>query len=144
VRDRAGRAASEGRFRHRGRWYVLALVAALVLGAVAAVPVFAAAEEKAFEAQVVGGKPVPDGKYPFMAALEGRFPQEPGGEPSPQFQQFCGGSLVDRGHVMTAAHCVEFIGRPGDLPLEDVRVSVCETSRSIPVGGPPTSLTTWR
>lgn len=76
--DRVWRVVSEGRFGHRGRWYVLALLAALVLGVVAAVPVLAAAEKKGFEAQVVGGKPVPDGKYPFMAALEGRFPQEPG------------------------------------------------------------------
>ena len=81
MRDRVGRAASEERFRHRGRWNVLALVAALVLGAVAAVPVFAAAEEKAFEAQVVGGKPVPDGKYPFMAALEERSRDEGASHP---------------------------------------------------------------
>src|SRR5687768_16573180 len=66
LRDSGGRTVSEGRFRHRGRWYVLALVAALVFGAVAAVPAFASAEEKAFEPRVVGGKPVPEGKYPFM------------------------------------------------------------------------------
>ncbi len=105
---------------------MLALVAALVSGLVAAVPVLGADEEKAFEAQVVGGKPVPDGKYPFMAALEGRFPEEPGGEPSPStpFQLFCGASLVDRIHVMTAAHCADFLGRPGGLRLEDFRVVV--------------------
>ena len=127
VSDRVWRVVSEGRFGHRRRWYVLALLAALVLGVVAAVPVLAAAEKKGFEAQVVGDKPVPDGKYPFMAALEGRFPQEPGGEPSPPFQLFCGGSLVDRSHVMTAAHCVDFIGRPGGLPLEDFRVIIGRT-----------------
>jgi secreted trypsin-like serine protease len=128
-RDSGGRTVSEGRFRHRGRWYVLALVAALVLGAVAAVaavPAFAAAEEKAFEARVVGGKPVPDGKYPFMAALEERSRDE-GGQPSP-FQQYCGGSLIDRNHVITAAHCVEFIGGgPGGLPLRDFRVVIGRT-----------------
>jgi secreted trypsin-like serine protease len=127
VRDRAGRTVVyEGRFRRRGRWYVLALVAALVFCLVAGVPVFAADEENVYEPQVVGGKPVPDGKYPFMASLEGRFPEEPGGEPLP-FQQFCGGSLIDRNHVMTAAHCVVFIGEGGGLPLEDFQVVVGRT-----------------
>jgi secreted trypsin-like serine protease len=95
MRGRAVQVVSEGWFGNPGRRYVLALVAALVLGLVAVVPVFAADEGNAFEAQVVGGKPVPDGKYPFMAALEGRFPEEPGGEPTPStpFQQFCGASV---------------------------------------------------
>jgi secreted trypsin-like serine protease len=103
---------------------VLTLVAALVLGLVAAVPVFAADQENG-EPKVVGGKPVPDGKYRFVASLEARFPEEPGGGPSGPFFQYCGGSLVDRTHVLTAAHCAEFIGGgPTGLPLEDFRVVV--------------------
>jgi secreted trypsin-like serine protease len=125
VRDRAGQTGSEGRFGHRGR-SVLALVAALVLALVVALPVFAADEEPpGSQPRVVGGKPVPDGKYRFMAALEERFPGE-GGELSP-LQQFCGGSLIDRDHVMTAAHCVGFIGKPRGLPLGNFRVVVGQT-----------------
>ncbi len=56
------------------RRYLLALVFAVLLALGVAVPVFAA-EEPAGEdggtvqPQVVGGEPVPDGKYKFIAAL---------------------------------------------------------------------------
>jgi secreted trypsin-like serine protease len=48
--------------------------------------------------QVVGGKPVPDGKYPFMAYIEVRL--------TPKTASTCGGSLIDKTHVLTAGHCV--------------------------------------
>ncbi len=60
------------------------------------------AKAQDFEAQVVGGEPVPDGKYPFMAAL---LNTSFGNKPS--HQQFCGGTLIDEDSVLTAAHCVE-------------------------------------
>jgi secreted trypsin-like serine protease len=51
-----------------------------------------------FEAQVVGGTPVADGTYPFMAFLEIEFRN---GSVSR-----CGGTLIARDSVLTAAHCV--------------------------------------
>jgi secreted trypsin-like serine protease len=49
---------------------------------------------------IVGGTEVPNGKYPFMVALLDK--RKPGGA----FQeQFCGGTLIDKDSVLTAAHC---------------------------------------
>src|SRR5919112_3080857 len=50
---------------------------------------------------IVGGTAVPNGKYPFMAALlDKRRPGEAFDE------QFCGGTLIDKDSVLTAAHCL--------------------------------------
>ena len=48
---------------------------------------------KAFFYIVNGFEAVPH-EYPFMAALMNRG------------RQFCGGSLIDDNHILTAAHCV--------------------------------------
>ena len=51
--------------------------------------------------RIVGGTAVPNGKYPFMAALlDKRRPGEAFDE------QFCGGTLIDKDSVLTAAHCL--------------------------------------
>jgi secreted trypsin-like serine protease len=44
--------------------------------------------------RIVGGVPAEPGEFPFVAALYrgGAF--------------FCGGSIVDERHIVTAAHCV--------------------------------------
>lgn len=73
-------------------------------------------EEPEFEGQVVGGKPVPSGKYPFMVAL---LDTRNGG--TAYRQQFCGGTLIDRNSVLTAAHCVK------GLPTSPLRVAVGRT-----------------
>jgi secreted trypsin-like serine protease len=49
---------------------------------------------------IVGGTQVPNGKYPFMAALLDK--SKPGGAFQ---QQFCAGTLIDQDSVLTAAHC---------------------------------------
>ena len=56
------------------------------------------AGEGDFEAQVVGGKPVPNGKYPFMAHMTAYR--------SDGTSSTCGGTLIDKNSVLTAAHCV--------------------------------------
>jgi secreted trypsin-like serine protease len=49
---------------------------------------------------IVGGTVVPDGKYPFMVALLDKR------RPGDAFdEQLCGGTLIDKDSVLTAAHC---------------------------------------
>jgi secreted trypsin-like serine protease len=72
--------------------------------------------------KIVGGKPVPDGKYRFQAAL---LAQSFG--TNDYERQYCGGSLITPFEVLTAAHCVDFVGVPGGIPLSDLRVVVGRT-----------------
>ncbi|MBP2328922.1 secreted trypsin-like serine protease [Kibdelosporangium banguiense] len=58
---------------------------------------------------IIGGTEVSNDAYPFMAALLRKGPG------SALERQTCGGSLIDRAIVMTAAHCVG--GDPADLEV---------------------------
>jgi secreted trypsin-like serine protease len=62
-----------------------------------------AGDKPTYEPYIINGEPVPNGKYPFMAALI-----DPNLSPSPKLQDDlkCGGSLIDKTHVLTAGHCV--------------------------------------
>jgi secreted trypsin-like serine protease len=93
--------------------YLLVGLAA-VLGLSVAVPVFAA--DGGIQPQVVGGEPVPNGDYPFVASL---------GDvtygATAYRRHFCGASLIDHNSVLTAAHCVE------GTPKWPLRVTVGRT-----------------
>ncbi len=85
-------------------WVVLAaaLVAALLLLATIGSSHSArAATWQDSDRSIVGGTAVPDGKYRFVAAL---LDTRNGGTAFQQ--QVCGGTLIDRDSVLTAAHCV--------------------------------------
>jgi secreted trypsin-like serine protease len=50
---------------------------------------------------IVGGTAVPNGKYPFVAALLDKR------RPGDAFDElFCGGTLIDKDSILTAAHCL--------------------------------------
>ncbi len=58
-------------------------------------------DRKGARTEVVRGNAVPEGSYPFVAAIG--VTNESGGFK----RQFCGGSLIAPSYVLTAAHCVK-------------------------------------
>jgi secreted trypsin-like serine protease len=77
---------------------LLALLAALL---VALVVLLAAGRSS--QAIVDGSQVEPQGKYPFMVALLWKWQF---GQP-PHKYLYCGGTLIDKNSVLTAAHCLE-------------------------------------
>jgi secreted trypsin-like serine protease len=120
-------------WRWGGARYLLTIVFAMFLGLAVAVPVFAA-DRGVYQAQVVGGTAVPDGKYPFMVSL-----QADKSNARPHREHYCGASLIDRDSVLTAAHCVSFISTfttPLTLSFRDVRIVVGGTVLNSKQGQP--------
>ena len=103
--------------RYRLRYLLAALIAGLALGGGAAVPALAADEDGSLETQVVGGTAVANGEYPFMASVQERKKGQP-----PAKEHFCGGTLIDRDSVLTAAHCAAYIKR--EIPARKLRIVV--------------------
>src|SRR5215210_5048537 len=102
---------SVDKFIRNPLWATLvgALVAAMVVSIVVFVQSGEAAPQAADEQTpyasvsplIVGGTAVPNGKYPFMAALLDKR------RPGDAFDElFCGGTLIDKDSVLTAAHCL--------------------------------------
>jgi secreted trypsin-like serine protease len=58
--------------------------------AVMAVPALADGGKGSVGPQVVGGTPVPDGKYPFMTSIQANTSKSP-----PYEDHNCGGTLID-------------------------------------------------
>src|SRR3712207_6195796 len=99
--------------RRRAILLLTTMAVALLLACAAAL----AADDPDFEAQIVGGTAVPNGKYPFMASLQERKNNQP-----PAKEHFCGGTLIDRDSVLTAAHCAVYIER--EMPAWKLRIVV--------------------
>ena len=80
------------------------LLAVVVFTAAVALPGAGQAEAAGpgggFTPRVIGGSVAPDGSWPSQAALLNAS------EPDAGAAQFCGGTLIDEGWVLTAAHCV--------------------------------------
>jgi len=62
--------------------------------------------------RIVGGAPATISQYPFQVALLSTDTSATPAENEYQ-HQFCGGSMLDATHVITAAHCVYVSLAPG-------------------------------
>jgi secreted trypsin-like serine protease len=93
------------------------LLATMAVGLLLSCAAALAADAQDYQAQVVGGTAVPNGKYPFMASLQEKKNDKP-----PAKEHFCGGTLIDRDSVLTAAHCAVYIKRT--IPARRLRVVV--------------------
>ncbi|OON75137.1 S1 family peptidase [Streptomyces tsukubensis] len=95
-------------------------VAALALAASAAVAPLAASVPASADGVVVGGRPVSVDDHPWVVALASRerFGSDRSG-------QFCGGAVIGRSTVVTAAHCLseKVLGAPA-AGVGDLRVLV--------------------
>src|SRR5687768_12345040 len=75
--------------------------------------------------KIVGGKEVPNGKYPFIAALlDTRL------RGNAFDQQICGGTLIDKDSVLTAAHCF-FNPKSGNLDPQSVKAFQVVVGRTV-------------
>ncbi|XP_071566091.1 chymotrypsin-2-like isoform X2 [Temnothorax nylanderi] len=59
------------------------------------------------DTQVVGGTNAPDGAYPYQVSLK----------ESSNGRHFCGGAIVSKKYIITAAHCLEGRRYPSDIQI---------------------------
>ncbi len=67
------------------------------------------------EPQIVGGEQVPKGGNKFIVSVQLKFGNA-------TWSHWCGGAILDKKHILTAAHCGFYNGNP--IPASDVRVFV--------------------
>lgn len=76
--------------------------------------------------EIVDGKPVKAGKYPFMVSLVSKS------NSNNYDAHFCGGSLIDDNHVLSAAHCLQG-AQPGNIQVLVGTQSLVQGGRRINV-----------
>lgn len=82
------------------------------------VAVSASAGSLAPAGAIVNGSAAPEGAYPFMAAVVD----------GTDFQ-YCGGSVIATGWVLTAAHCIDSPGAQSDMYVITGRTDLSDTSK---------------
>lgn len=55
--------------------------------------------------QIIGGNNAPDGLYPYQVSLRN----------SKNNLHFCGGAIISKNYIITAAHCFSHLNNPSDL-----------------------------
>lgn len=133
-RNRAGGESG----RRSWTWITWTLLVAALLGLGLAMPVFAAEETTteggntndgpstegesagSGDPRIVGGKPVANRKYRFIAALRNTSEGS-----SVYRQQYCAGTMIDENSVLTAAHCIK--GEDVNVSRRDLRVTAGAT-----------------
>jgi secreted trypsin-like serine protease len=93
------------------------LLVGMGIGVVLACAVALAADGSDYQSKIVGGTAVSNGEYPFIISLQWRKKNQP-----PSKEHFCGGTLIDRNSVLTAAHCAVYIKR--EIPPRKLRIVV--------------------
>lgn len=106
MNQKTARINSGGFFRR----YQLAVLAVAILFAQSWLVSDAYANSKLQQRSIINGKNVPLGKYPWMVALLQSSVSDNGAA------FFCGGTLIDRQWVLTAAHCVTG-SEPGEIEI---------------------------
>lgn len=110
------------------RWFGMILAAGMLASVISflAVTPEVRGEEPGRETQIVGGRGVPDGTYPFIASIQSA-------RQTGHHGHFCGGTLIDSDSILTAAHCVSGIGNSNTFystNFRSIRVVVGRTDLS--------------